>query len=125
MDAKTLDRLRKLVAMLDTPEEHEQVNAMHRINDLLRSQGMTFVDFARRLELATVPTGPPDDPPTRDDCTRWVELCDRLLDADAWTSDKERDFLETVRKWARRGKPPSEKQQVWLDDIASRTKTTV
>lgn len=125
MTQKAVEKLRKLFAMLDSPEVHEQEAAMHRIADLLRSQGMTFVEFATRLEIRDASPPPRDPPPHRGECREWVSMCDDLLAAEAFASQNEREFLRTVRKWAARGKPPSEKQQVWLHDIAERAGAAV
>ena len=113
-DARTADKLAKVLALLGSPYDGERAGAALLADRLMREAGLTWRDLLSRAAVlagAAQPaplSQPPADPWTR---ARWTLA--RLRRAKL----HEREFLADI---AGRAGPLSWRQEAWLDALVQR-----
>jgi hypothetical protein len=88
----------------------EVVATAGAIARLLRSVGADFHDLASAL---IAPPAPRND-------NGWSRLIERLLDASDQLSERDVEFLLSVKRFVATGRAPSPKQAKWLRDIRAK-----
>jgi hypothetical protein len=106
-------RLQKLVPLLASDKSGEVVATVEAISRLLRSHGLDFHDLAKAI------TAPPPAPLHDND---WARLIEHLLDASDQLSERDVEFLQSVKKFVATGRAPSPKQAKWIRDIRAKLK---
>lgn len=120
-------RIAQLVRLLlGSDQPGEVVAAAAALNRTLGAAGLDRHDFADGIEagLQAMEAEPATDAPhphrDRDpDFVSWRAMVDYCLLRDSGLSDRERDFLQSLRSW--RGAPTT-KQIDWLSSIYNRLK---
>jgi hypothetical protein len=101
-------RLAKLVALLSSDKDGEVLGAVEAMRRLLATVDSDFHDLARALA---------GEAPADDD---WRQLIGRLLEEADRLSDRDYDFLLSMRRHIALGREPSPRQQKWLRDIEAK-----
>ncbi len=121
VDDRTGYRLEKLVPRLGSSDDGDVLATVAAMKRVLNASGHDLHDLSARIVQPGSKTST-EPGEARFDCEHWVRLCDEMLEAEAYGSEKEHHFLLSVRSWTRRGKLPTRKQRVWLESIAERMK---
>jgi hypothetical protein len=135
LDIPVAERLAKLIRLLGSDREGEVLAAAAALKRVLKENGSDLHDFADRLtaERETKPLdkafadgfragyhAAEEDAPTGNVVAEWHDIakyCAAQIDR---LQPHERDFVEQMVGWTRRGREPSEKQGRWLDGLYSR-----
>jgi hypothetical protein len=102
-------RLAKLIPLLASDKAGEVAATVEAIKRVLGTVGADFHDLARALVGQT-------DADDED----WELLVERLLDASDRLSDRDIEFLWSMRRHVSLGRTPTPKQAKWLRDIDAR-----
>lgn len=105
------ERLVKLCGMLGSAHDGERAAAAAKASKLLRDRGLVWGDVIAAPAKATRTTTKRPAPPTPPE---WPEQLSFCLDHQDLLTDRELDFVRSLRSW--RGRP-TQKQAKWLLDI--------
>jgi hypothetical protein len=106
-------RLAKLVALLSSDKDGEVLGAVEAMKRLLGTVDADFHDLARVVE-----GDDHRDTARRDD--DWVDLIHRLLANAGSLSDRDYEFLRSMRRHVALGREPTLRQRNWILDIEAK-----
>jgi hypothetical protein len=135
------DKVRKLIRLLSSPQDHEVVAAARALTRSLAADGQDIHALAESIgagELSEADmrvlydrgfeagkrAAESDKPMQFGDVTPWKDMAAECLSADNinnWLQPHERAFVEDMVHWCER-REPSEKQGKWLHVLWTRAK---
>ncbi|MGX1352998.1 hypothetical protein AB7M49_006607 [Bradyrhizobium elkanii] len=107
LDDEQRGHLIKLLGMLGTSHDGERAAAGLKAHQFLIRLGLSWRDVIGAPSL--VPAGEPE--------VSWIEMVDGCLAAGDWLTEKEADFVNSLRRWRRK---PTPRQMEWLVAIFER-----